>query len=97
MTLPGDDIVGYRVHLLWPQESVSSVPSEPYQVDFKTKQEADSYKREKQGEGWIANTSPVYLAPQVRGKMRKMKQGRTAPPKFNQNWTLHTDPPKGGG
>jgi hypothetical protein len=98
MSLPGDDIVGYRVHLMPNEEKLTGAKKEPYAVDFKTKDEADTYKRQKQAEGWIANTSPFYLSPQVRGKMRKKGHGRTAPPGFNADWRLHghPDPMKGG-
>jgi hypothetical protein len=97
MNLPGDGPIGWRVHLLMPRDKIDGYPSEPYQVDFKTKEEADRYKRQKQAEGWVANTMPVFLAPQVRGKARKKLQGRTAPPDFNHDWRLHSTPLKDGG
>jgi hypothetical protein len=98
MMRPGDQVIGYRVHLLPPPpERVNGFTADPYSVDFKTKEEADNYKRQKQSEGWIANTSPVFLSPSVRGKKRKVLQQRTAPPKFNSDWRLHSTPPKDGG
>lgn len=87
--MDGDEPVGFKVSLLPPPpEGVSSVQPAPYEVVFKTKVEADTYKREKQAAGWVACVTPVFLAPQISGKMRKKHQVRCAPPGFSKDWRL---------
>jgi hypothetical protein len=90
LTVPGDDIIGYHVHLLPPPaEKLDGLTVEPYAVKFATKEEATEYKRLKQSQGWIASVQAIMLAPQVRGKMRKKGQTRCAPPGFSRDWRLH--------
>jgi len=96
MMADGDDVVGWRVHLIQPLETVSNIKSDHYSVDFKTKEEADAYKRKMQAEGWVANTSPFLPVAASEGKMRKTTQGRAAPPGFNADWRLHGSAPPVG-
>ncbi len=93
-----DDPIGWRVHLLPPpRDKLDGVRTKPYQVEFKTQDEATAYKRLKQAQGWVASVSPVFLSPQIRGKLRKKSQGRCAPPDFNHDWRLTGSTVRGGG
>lgn len=97
MTALGDDPIGWRVHLLPPpRERLDGFKDEPYQVEFKTQDEATAYKRLKQAQGWVASVSPLFLSPQIRGKLPKKSQGRCAPPGFNDEWRLTGSTVRGG-
>ena len=84
-----EEPIGWRVSGIAAPKKISAVKAEPYAMDFKTKDEAEGWKKTKQAQGWTCCVTSLFVSPQKRGKERMKGQQQTAPKRFNKDWTLH--------
>lgn len=87
-----DAPIAWRVTALPPpKEKLSGDKILADKTDHPSKEEADKHKYVLKSKGWIVSVTPVFLSPQKRGKLRVSHQDRTAPRKFNKNWTIASE------
>lgn len=82
--------ISWKVSAIKEQDKITGSRQAVEESICASRDEAITYRDELKANGYIATVTPVFLSPQVRGKVRAKGQERTAPRKFNADWRLHS-------